>query len=277
MLVKEGGAWYNNRKRSDSDPRGENAAFSSRRGAPEKESEPMDIYAAFSLFSLIILLYWVITELFTIFFRFTGLPEEKARFQVISLLTGCGFTTRESEIILSNRPRRRLARITMLFGYVFNITIVSAFINVFLSLKMTQMGNFMLAVLIPLAVLAIIFIFIRVPMVRAWGDRQLERLADRMIRGDAGNTVTPLDYIGKDSIALVTLRYIPEEYRDVPLARTGLRADTGILVMLVEHPGGKAEVANADTVFAVGDKLTVFGDYATVCRTFHARERFSES
>ena len=56
----------------------------------------MNIYMAFSLFSLIILIYWVITELFTIFFRFTGLPDEKARFQVISLLTGCGFTTRES-------------------------------------------------------------------------------------------------------------------------------------------------------------------------------------
>jgi hypothetical protein len=29
-------------------------------------------------------------------------------------------------------------------------------------------------------------------------------------------------------------------------------------------------------VFREGDKLTVFGDYAAICRTFHARERFSE-
>ena len=84
----------------------------------------MNIYLALLLFSFIILLYWVITELFTFFFRLTGLPAEKARFQVISLLTGTGFTTRESEIILSSRLRRRLARITMLFGYVFNVTIV---------------------------------------------------------------------------------------------------------------------------------------------------------
>lgn len=55
----------------------------------------MDITLALLLFSLIILLYWVITELFTFFFRLTGLPAEKARFQVISLLTGTGFTTRE--------------------------------------------------------------------------------------------------------------------------------------------------------------------------------------
>ena len=86
----------------------------------------------------------------------------------------------------------------------------------------------------------------------------------------------PLDYLGKDSIALVTLRQIPEEYQGVTLAKTGLKADTGILVMVVEHPNGKAEAAGADTVFSVGDKLTVFGDYATICRAFHARERFSD-
>ena len=236
----------------------------------------MNIYLAFSLFSLIILLYWVISELFTIIFRFTGLPEEKARFQVISLLTGCGFTTRESEMILSNRRRRRLARVTMLFGYVFNITIVSAFINVFLSLKVAQLEDYILVVLIPLAVVAIIFIFIRVPAVHSWGDRMLERFANRLVRGGGGNIVMPLDYLGKDSIALVTLRQIPEEYQGVPLSKTGLKADTGILVMLVEHPNGKAEAAGADTVFQPGDKLTVFGDYATICSSFHARENFSD-
>ena len=236
----------------------------------------MNVYMAFALFSLIILLYWVITELFTIFFRFTGLPDEKARFQVISLLTGCGFTTRESEMILSNRTRRRLARITMLFGYVFNITIVSAFINVFLSLKVAQVESYLPAILIPLGAVAILFVFIRFPSVRAWADRRLEKLADHMIRSEAGNTVMPLDYIGKDSIALVTLKHIPDEYQNVPLSKTGLRAETGILVMLVEPNGEKAVPAGADTVFHVGDKLTVFGDYATICRSFHARERFAE-
>ena len=118
----------------------------------------MDITLALLLFSFIILLYWVITELFTFFFRLTGLPAEKARFQVISLLTGTGFTTRESEIVLTSRQRRRLARITMLFGYVFNVTIVSAFINVFLSMKAIQVGYEFLGFLIPLGTAALIFI-----------------------------------------------------------------------------------------------------------------------
>ena len=237
----------------------------------------MNVYMALSLFSLIILTYWVMTELFTILFRFTGLPDERARFQVISLLTGCGYTTRESEMFLSNRHRRRLARITMLFGYVFNITIVSAFINVFLSLKQSQIEHLYIGVLIPLIAVATIFVFMRVPRVRAWGDGMLQKVADRIIgRTDSFNTVMRLDYIGSDSIALVTLNHIPEEYQGIPLSRTGLKAGTGILVMLVEKPGEKALPAGADTVFEPGDQLTVFGDYSVICKAFHARERFAD-
>jgi hypothetical protein len=236
----------------------------------------MNLYTALVLFSLIILVYWVITELFTILFRFTGLPDERARFQVISLLTGCGYTTKESEMFLSSKRRRRLARVTMLFGYVFNVTIISVFVNVFLSLKATQIGDELLGVLIPLVAVAIIFVFMRFPLVRAWGDRALQNIAHRLIRGEEGNVVMLLDYIGKDSIALVTLKYIPEEYQGVPLAHTHLKADTGILVMLVESPGKQAVPAGADTVFTPGDKLTVFGNYAVICKTFHAKERFAD-
>ena len=237
----------------------------------------MHIYLALALFSVIILLYWVITELVTMMFRLTGLPDERARFQVISLLTGTGYTTKESEIILSTRRRRRLARITMLFGYVFNITILSAFINVFLSLKAGQFENFFVGILIPLAAVAVIFVFMRVPSVRAWGDNLFQRTADRyFMLHETFNAVLLLDYIGSDSIARVTLKHIPEEYAGKTLAQMQLRAETGILVMLVERAGGKNEAARADTVFALGDKLTVFGDYMTICRTFHAKEHFSD-
>ena len=237
----------------------------------------MDITLALLLFSLIILLYWVITELFTFFFRLTGLPAEKARFQVISLLTGTGFTTRESEMVLSSRKRRRLARVTMLFGYVFNITIVSAFINVFLSLKIVQVEKQFFGFLIPLVTVALIFIFMRVPKVHAWFDNLLKRTADRIFdRRETFNAVMLVDNIGNGSIAQVTLRCIPDEYQGLTLAETRLRPETGILVMLVEPQGGKQVPASADTVFRTGDKLIVFGYYKTICKTFHAREHFAD-
>ncbi len=234
----------------------------------------MDITLALLLFSLIILLYWVITELFTFFFRLTGLPAEKARFQVISLLTGTGFTTRESEMILSSRKRRRLARITMLFGYVFNITIVSAFVNVFLSLKLVQAEHAFAAVLIPLGAALAVIALGRIRPVRAWIDRLIGRLVGKLLRRGAENTVLLIDYIGADSIALVTLNRVPESLAGIPLRDSGLRNKENILVMLMERGGQKASAVSADTVFLPGDKLTVFGKYAAVCRAFGAEERF---
>ncbi len=236
----------------------------------------MNIYLAFTLFSIVILVYWVISELFAMLFRFTGLPDEKARFQVISLLTGCGFTTHESELLLSSKSRRRLARITMLFGYVFNITIVSVFINVFLSLKLTEFKNYF-SILIPIVAAAVIIIFIRVPKVRAWADRLIERLAGRLAHRDSTNSVMLLDYLGEDSIAQVTLHEVPAAFCDLPLSETGLKPAHNIMVMLVEHKGEKPEAASAQTVFRAGDKLTVFGNYHEISKIFDAKERFEEA
>ena len=90
-------------------------------------------FAILAFFSLM-LTYLLICEIFTILFRLTGLTEETARFQVISMLTTCGFTTVESELITSSRKRRKLAFVTILFGYIFSVTIVSMVINFFMRL-----------------------------------------------------------------------------------------------------------------------------------------------
>lgn len=235
----------------------------------------MNIYVALTLFSLVILVYWVISDLFTMLFRFTGLPAEKARFQVISLLTGCGFTTRESELLLTSKSRRRLARITMLFGYVFNITIVSMLINVFVSINLENPTN-LFSILIPIIAAVIIIIFMRVPKIRAWGDRFIERLAGRVTRTKNVNTLFLMDYIGEDSIAQVTLYEVPEPFREKSLAKTGLRAEYNIMVMLIEKPGKKPVPASAKTVMEAGDKLTVFGDYKAISAAFNAKEYFEE-
>ena len=203
----------------------------------------MNIYLAFSLFALIILVYWVISELFAMLFRFTGLPDEKARFQVISLLTGCGFTTHESELLLTTKSRRRLARITMLFGYVFNITIVSAFINVFFSLKVSELAADLVSSLIPLLVILFILAFMRFPVIRAWGDRLIEKLAGRIVHRDIANTILLMDYIGQETIAQVTLREVPEDLQGKALSESGLKENHNILVMLVETDGSKAQPA----------------------------------
>ena len=237
----------------------------------------MNLYAALTLFTLIILVYLSISELFTILFRFTGLPDEKARFQVTSLLTGAGYTTRESELFVSSRSRRRLARVTMLFGYVFNITIVSSIINVFLSFKESQIRDYILGFLIPIVVFVIVLILVRVPGFRSWSQRIMEKLAGRVLRMDAANYAFIIDYIDDNTIAQVRLNQVPGEFEGKSLAETALMTNHNILVLLIERQGRKAIPADGGTVFADGDKLTVFGRYDTICRTFNAKEAFSDS
>ena len=91
------------------------------------------------------------------------------------------------------------------------------------------------------------------------------------------NSVLLLDYLGEDSIVQVTLVSVPEPFRETPLAKTGLRAEHNLMVMLIEKPGKKAVPAGAKTVMESGDKLTVFGDYKTISAVFEAKERFADT
>ena len=236
----------------------------------------MNIYASASLFAIVVMLYWVISEVFTVLFRLIGLPEEKARFQVTSLLTGCGFTTHESEMFLSTRSRRRLATIAILFGFVFNITIVSVLINVFMSLNEARIGSTFFGILVPLAAVAAVLILSKTRRVRKWLDRRIETTADRLAGDSERNSILIVDEIGTDCIAQVLLKTVPEAYRDKPLAEMDLKREKNILVLLVERKDTKPTTASARTVFLSGDRLIVFGHYDTICTAFCAREKLGD-
>lgn len=85
---------------------------------------------------LFLLIYFIIItaviEIFVILFRLTDLKLEVSRFQVISLMTGTGFTTGESELILGHPVRRRLATFLILFG-AFSLAVIISSISTILS------------------------------------------------------------------------------------------------------------------------------------------------
>ncbi|WP_035796530.1 TrkA C-terminal domain-containing protein [Clostridium akagii] len=81
-------------------------------------------------FLLLCLIFFLIIEIATVMFKLTGLSEEKSRFQVISLLTSSGFTTKESELITQHPSRRKLAQYVMIIGYIGYLTGISFLINI---------------------------------------------------------------------------------------------------------------------------------------------------
>ena len=120
----------------------------------------MNLVSALILFNILILIYQVLIEIFTALCRLTGISYEKAKFQVVSLLTGTGFTTSESESMILTKKRRKLAQSIMLFSYIFNISIVSVFVNVFVSTSETTIQEIKLGLLLTIWNIAFI-VFLR--------------------------------------------------------------------------------------------------------------------
>lgn len=126
-------------------------------------------------FFVLIIAYFILVEIFTVLFRLTGLREDKARFQAVSCMTNSGFTTKESELILNSAARRNLARVMMLFGYLFAVSGVSLLVNLFIRSSGDQI-NWM-TILYSLIFLVVILVITRSKWIIRKFDELVERLA----------------------------------------------------------------------------------------------------
>lgn len=86
--------------------------------------------------SLIIFLQLLANRVGAIVLVFTGLPEDVAKFQARSALFGCGFTTAESEDVMSDPVRRKIIYKLMFLGHVGIIATISGAI-----LGVVKLGN----------------------------------------------------------------------------------------------------------------------------------------
>ena len=224
----------------------------------------LNIASAFLLLTVFILLYSVIIQVFTILFRLTGLTQEKARMQVISMLTNSGFTTSESELIVSSRKRRRLAQLTMLFGYSFTVIIVSSIVNLFMRLSTAQLRDLLPVALYGVIMAIVAFCLFRLRPVGARLDRLIEKAGNRIMFGQHSNPVMLIDIYGTNAMAEIFLEHLPMQIRDKTLAESGLREKLGIHVLYIKRAGTGTPDVTADTILQEGDRLLVFGNYSSI-------------
>ena len=67
-------------------------------------------------FIVVLVASWIIVRIGAIAFQLTGLEWSLAKFQALSCFSGTGFTTREAELIVSDKRRRRIASVLMVLG-----------------------------------------------------------------------------------------------------------------------------------------------------------------
>lgn len=77
------------------------------------------------LFIIVLIASFLIVRIGAIAFQLTGLEWSLAKFQSLSCFTGTGFTTKEAELIVTNKQRRRIASILMVLGNAGFITLIA--------------------------------------------------------------------------------------------------------------------------------------------------------
>ncbi len=227
----------------------------------------MEIIGSFIVFVLFIFIYLVIVEVFVMLFRITGMSDEKARFQVISMLTNSGFTTREAEYVVNSKKRRKLAKIVMMFGYAFTVTIVSTVVNIIFQFTDNFTGG--AAAFIPVIVVLILvsWFFKKNKWVNSLVDRFIKFITDKYIYGDNFNPIIVVDEHGSLVIARVELKIMPQELVDVELGDSTIKTEHGINVLLKTSQEGEV-LPQRNTTFAVGDTIVVMGKEVDIRRVF---------
>ena len=222
------------------------------------------VTAIFSLF-IVIALSLVVTRVATVALTATGLSREAARFQARSAFSGAGFTTTESESVVSHPVRRRIIMWLMLAG---NAGIAAAMATLVLAAVDTSDTHALIRVA---AVVGGIFLMWWASRL-SWVDRRISRLAAIGLR-----RWTKLDVHDYAALLHVGGEYIVTEVpvesgswlADRSLAELSLR-DEGVILLGIERADGSyLGVPQGDTVLVAGDVAILYSRSETLAGLDH--------
>jgi hypothetical protein len=215
-----------------------------------------------------IIVFLIIVEIITVLFKMTGLTDEKARFQVISLLTGTGFTTKEAELIMQHPTRRRLAQFLMILGYLGFFVGTSLLVNILQNPFTTQIVGSSLIFIVT------IFIVVRNPLVKSNFDRIVERVVIKWGYSKAKSKhkiyrmVTRVKGYGIFSII------IDEDSRldGVSIMDSHLKSND-MIILNIDKGDEFIGFVKRDYILQKGDNILVYGKVEQVLKTFHLNKK----
>ena len=226
--------------------------------------------AAITLF-LVVSLSALITKISTILLVHTGLSTESAKFQSRSAYTGVGFSTSESEQIMTHPVRRKIIFNLMIIGNAGIVTVMSSLILTFV------LPETLASKLYGLIVVVVGMILIWLAINSKWIDKALSTMINKMLKRytdmEAQDFAAILHL--KDDFR-ITEKIIGEEdwmankyLKDLALRHEGLTV-LGIDRLGVEYFGSP----NGSAMILPKDVLTVYGKSEVIKNIFKRRRDF---
>ena len=235
----------------------------------------MNIWFAVALILAVVSVYLFTIEAFCVAFKLTGLATNKIKFQVASLFTGSGFTTNESEIIVDDERRRKIAIVCMYTGHVFSVVFMGLLTNVLISIATIQSNNnvldtkFWYYIVFYVSLGLFLFVlFLKIPPINRRFQDLLEKIAiNTSSKKKNSNLITVLDLYGRNAIAEVVLNNIPEFAQEKTLNEMALTKKYFINVLSIKRGKRIIEVTK-DTMFNKRDVLVIYGSTRDIKAAF---------
>ncbi|WP_297073541.1 potassium channel family protein [Thermococcus sp.] len=118
----------------------------------------------------------IIVRIGAVALEMTGLSREVASFQAQSAFSGTGFTTSESEYVVSHSARRKIIRILIFLGSAGITSVIATLVLTFVGKGREEATGYLLILIMSLIVLYIVFTSKTVDrLMRKWIKRFLQR------------------------------------------------------------------------------------------------------
>ncbi|WP_084245896.1 TrkA C-terminal domain-containing protein [Planomicrobium okeanokoites] len=216
-------------------------------------------FAFIALYAVIIAL---VIEIGVILFHMTGLEKEIARYQVISMLTGTGFTTQESALIIDHPIRRRISSGLILFGY-FSLAVIISSIATILSND--------LRIELLLIIIGILFVFLFIFKNKSVFNRLEDRFEHEMdteynLEDWPMKTALALDE--EEMVAIIQIKhgsdYIGQK------GRTLVEENLDVVLLIIRRGDEILRFDLFEVELQEGDKIMIIG------KEDHIKERYKE-
>lgn len=220
---------------------------------------------------IFIFIEYIIYNLYTTLFMIAGLTKRKARLQTLSLLTMCGYSTKESEDVVNYTVRRKIAIACMMTGYIMSTMITIVVMCVVAGLDFSTVDNhymrnalFVLGIVV--VAMFVLFIISRIKPVR----KLMFSIVHKIMLGKKAkhyNVVVFGDKICGKQFARVYLNYVPSILRDKQIKDIKFNK-IGIKILGIRDENIGATIDTDEILFKPGQMVELLGDQTTIRKLF---------
>jgi len=239
----------------------------------------MLIIACIIMTFVLLIVHSLLCNLFIELFMITGLSKERSKFQTYSLFSSCGFTSSESELIMCDRTRRRIALACIISGWIFTALITAVILGVVtgLDFKGENSDEYLARLFITLGVcigVFVIYMFLkRIVKVRRGFDRLIRKIFKKLTKvNSAGNSIIFKDMYLDKVVAEIHINKLPTLLKGKRLVDINFKRNFNLDIMTFTDKNGViyTEITD-DLILDVHTKMTVYGKAVDINKIFNTK------